>query len=161
VLIRKSILFIGSLIGIADSYYLTDRHFKANGACSTNVKEIFGYRVDCGYLDSSKYSEVFSIPLALIGLFYYLSIFLILYFDVNVDTQLKRLDIHSQLVSHLDLVLLISSLGFLYSLYLIYVQFGILEIVCIYCLYSAATTTVIFLVSLSIKLGLWDTEIST
>lgn len=150
--IRKIVLYIASLVGIVDSYYLTDRHFNANGACSTNVEELWGYTVDCGYIDSTKYSEIFSIPLALIGLLYYFSIFLVLYFDTNIDTKLESLDIHKEIKNHIDLIVIISAFGFLFSLYLIYIQFIVLEIVCIYCLYSALTSTTIFGVSLSMKL---------
>ena len=150
--IRKIVLYIASLVGIVDSLYLTDRHFNANGACSTNVEELWGYTVDCGYIDSTKYSEILSIPLALIGLLYYLSIFLVLYFDTTIDTKLENFDIHEKIKNHIDLIVIISAFGFLFSLYLIYIQFVLLEIVCIYCLYSALTTTIIFSVSLSTKI---------
>ena len=93
-MIRKPILFIASFVGIADSYYLTDRHYTAAGVCNTDFKEFLGYPIDCGYIDSSKYSEVFSIPLALLGLLYYLSIFFILYFDNWFDMKLAQLKIH-------------------------------------------------------------------
>ncbi|MCE7736917.1 MAG: vitamin K epoxide reductase family protein [Candidatus Heimdallarchaeota archaeon] len=147
--IRKSVLFLASIAGIADSFYLTDKHYNANGACSTDIREFFGYPVDCGYIDSTKYSEIFSIPLALFGLMYYLTIFGILYFDSSIDKKINQLQIHEKFQSHLDLVLIISTIGILYTFYLMYIQFVVLEIVCIYCLYSALSTSVIFGIAIS------------
>ena len=147
--IRKIILFIASILGLLDSFYLTDRHYNANGVCSTDVKEFLGYPVDCGYIDSSKYSEILSIPIGIIGLLYYLTIFLVLYFDINIDKIVKEKNISNFISTHLDVILVLSSIGFLFTLYLIYVQLVILEVVCIYCMYSAATTTVIFGTSIS------------
>ena len=149
---RKIILFLAAIAGISDSLYLLDRHYNASGVCSSNVKEFLGYPVDCGVVDASKYSEFFSIPLALIGLLYYLSIFFILYFDNFIDKRLTQLQIHQKLKSHLDFVIIISTFGFLYTLYLMYIQFLVLEVVCLYCLYSALSTTIIFTLSVSIKL---------
>ncbi len=149
--LRKILLLVASIIGIVDSFYLTDRHYNTGGACSTDVKEFLGYPVDCGVVDSSKYSEILTIPVGLFGLVYYLSIFLVLYFDRNIDKIVSERNLSQYIATHLDVILLLSSLGFLFSLYLIYIQLGILDVVCIYCMYSAATTTVIFGTSLSYK----------
>lgn len=150
--VRKILLYLASFVGMLDSFYLIDVHYTANGACSTNVEEFFGYTVDCGFLDSTKYAEILSIPIAIIGLLYYVTIFLVLYFDTTIDKILKKKSFTELISSHLDLVLIFSSMGFLFTLYLLYVQLVIFEIVCIYCIYSAASTFVIFGISISYKI---------
>lgn len=149
--IKEIILYIASIAGITDSFYLIDRHYNADGACGATVDKFLGYPVDCGAIDASKYSEIFTIPLAVFGFFYYLTIFFLLYFDNFIDKKLNQLQIQEQLKSHLDLILILSTIGLLYTFYLMYIQFILLEIVCIYCLYSALSTSIIFGISVSYK----------
>ena len=75
-----------ALAGLADSTYLTVEHFSNTlPPCHT------GYFVDCGKVLLSKYSVIFGIPVALIGVFQYLSeAVLTLLFIVTKKTEFKK-----------------------------------------------------------------------
>ena len=101
------VFLIISFIGFLDSSYLTVQHYRGEPpSCA-----IF---TGCETVASSKYAVVGPIPLALLGLLYYLAIFIltVAYFD----TKKERL---------LLLAALLTIAGFLASLYFVYLQLGL------------------------------------
>lgn len=126
-------LLVLALIGFADSAYLTYEHYaKILPPCSTSVF------VDCGKVLHSKYALVFGIPLALFGVGYYLMQVLLLRVTiVQKNSSLKKY------------LLILSTAGFLFSLYFVYLQLVILKAICLYCMVSALTSTLLFILSIN------------
>lgn len=121
------------LIGLTDAAYLSALHFyQAEPGCSL----ITG----CDAVLSSEYSVVLGIPLAYGGLAYYL----ILLISVLVYYQYE-------IKKALQVLFIVNLLGFLSSLWLVYIQAFVLEAFCQYCLISALTTT---LALLTLTIGL-------
>ena len=117
---------IVSFIGFLDSSYLTVQHYRGEPpSCA-----IF---TGCETVAESKYAMVGPIPLALLGLLYYLAIFIltVAYFD----TKKERL---------LILAALFTIAGFLASVYFVYLQLFVIKAICLYCIISAVSSTILF-----------------
>lgn len=122
-------IFALSLIGLADSLYLTVKHYTHSDInCS-----IFN---GCDLVTTSTYSTILGAPVALLGIIFYGLIFAFVL-------------MHSRLRSKKSLISLlsISSIGFLMSMWFVYVQVFILEAICLYCVVSAGISTTIFILS--------------
>ncbi len=86
---------------------------------------------------SSDYSSMFGIPLSLIGVIYYIIISIFAFiFSVNRDLKI------------LKTILLITSLGFIASIYFVYLQLFVINAICIYCVTSAIITTTLLILSI-------------
>ncbi|MBT4516973.1 MAG: vitamin K epoxide reductase family protein [Candidatus Komeilibacteria bacterium] len=112
-----------------DAIYLTTSHYTGHITCSV----ISG----CQEVLVSQYSEIFGIPLALLGAAYYL--FILINSLLYIDNQNK----YSKLV-----LSYIPIFGFLFSIYLIYLMFFVIEALCQYCLLSAGTSTLLFILGI-------------
>lgn len=133
--INKGIIIIFLLIsfaGFGDSAYLTIAHF-------ANIIVPCSLTSGCETVLTSPYSRIFGIPIALFGALYYLTVFIltILYFDTKKAWALR-------------LGTLLSVIGFLISLALLYVQVFILHAICVYCIGSAISSTLLFVVGIII-----------
>lgn len=114
-------------LGFLDSAYLTVEHFlNRTPPCSV----LRG----CETVTTSSYSVIFGIPMALMGALYYLAIILALvyYLDAKKAWVLKW-------------VSRFTAVGFLFSLYLVYLQLFVLHAICIYCMFSALSSTALFI----------------
>ena len=120
---------IAAAIGSADAIYLTIVHFMHIIPPCT----IAG----CETVLTSAYSAIAGVPVALLGALYYVSVLvaLVLYLDIKKPILLNY-------------VIVVSSLGFLATLGFIYLQAFVIHAWCQYCLLSAATTTVLFIISI-------------
>ncbi len=118
------------LLGFLDAAYLTMKHFQGiSPGCST----VFG----CGDVLTSQYSQIAGIPTALLGAFYYLAIIVISLVYINKgDNKLLKY------VSYLTIV------GFVFSFFLVYIQLFVIGSICIYCMFSALTSTVLFILGM-------------
>lgn len=125
------ILIILAAIGAIDSLYLTFEHY--SGTVPPCTPGVF---VDCGKVLQSKYSEIFGIALSFYGFVYYLFILVNLYYVKIKSHKTSRV-----------LVILASSFGFLFSIYLMYLQIIVIGSICLYCSLSALISTLIFFVS--------------
>jgi uncharacterized membrane protein len=115
-----------ALVGFADATYLSMMHFQnADVGCSV----ITG----CDAVLSSDYAAIFGVPLAYLGVIYYLSVLIGAagYYQSEAKIALRFL-------------LLIVGGGVLFSVWLIYLQAFVIEAFCQYCLISAASTFSIF-----------------
>lgn len=119
-----------ALIGFIDAVYLTASHYQG-GAVSCSITK------KCDIVLTSSYATVFDIPIALGGAVYYLLMFLggFLYYDRKKENILKFLA-------------WFSSVGFLFSIYLLFIQASIIKAFCQYCLLSAFSSTLLFVLGL-------------
>lgn len=122
-------IIIISLVGILDSTYLTVGHYTGESVlCPINSA--------CDDVLTSEYSAILGIPLALLGVIFYFSVFVssVLYLDTRKEKIFK-------------LIILLSVIGFLSSLYFVYLQLFVIGVICFYCMISAIGSTIIFLLS--------------
>jgi dihydroorotate dehydrogenase subfamily 2 len=125
----NTILLLLGLIGILDAGYLTLEHYSQTlPPCSTSIF------IDCGKVLRSPYSLLYGVPLALLGLIYYTTITGLLLAVFKTSKRLLKYG-----------VLVFSSLGFLFSAYLVYLQLIVIGSICLYCIASAIISTSIFL----------------
>ncbi len=119
------------IIGCIDAIYLSIEHVvAANGG---TIFCIVGAPGSCNIVLQSIYSTVMGIPLAYLGLFYYIAI-------LAIVIRLHRV----RDIRFWHLLQGIISFGFLTSLYLVYIQLFVLQTICPYCMVSAAMSTIMF-----------------
>ena len=119
------------LLGFADSVFLTWEHYAL-----TSIGCPVSPWINCLAVTSSKYSEIFGIPLSLLGSFYYV---LLSFFLLRSNGNAKK---DNKMFKHF--FLLTSSFGVLFSLYLTYIQAFEIKLFCLYCLLSAIISLLIF-----------------
>ncbi len=125
------ILFtILSLIGLVDSAYLSALHIRGVTPTCSILK-------GCEQVATSKYSSFGGIvPVAFTGVAYYLAVFFLSVF------------IWERQRAHLFKTLIIlSTIGFLGSLYFLYLQVVIIRALCLYCLISGIDTFLFWLLA--------------
>ena len=129
---RLIIAFLAvSFFGFLDATYLTAQHYM--GAIPPCV-----ITTGCETVLTSEYSVIFGIPTALLGSFYYLLLFLLAVFSLDMKRGIIRF------------AAFLTPMGFLASLYFVYLQLFIIEEICTYCMVSAATSTILFILGLFI-----------
>jgi uncharacterized membrane protein len=119
-----------AFLGFLDATYLTVVHYIGEGLnCSD-----WG---SCNEVTTSKYSVILGIPTALLGSLYYLTVLLLalIHFDTKKSLPLK-------LIPPLTVV------GFLFSLWFVYIQLFVLHAICMYCMFSAGTSTALFILGM-------------
>jgi len=119
------------VIGVLDSIYMTIYKLTDNNAMCLGSG-------DCSSVNASKYSEIYGIPVALVGVGGYLAI-LILHLLENRNQHLRA--------NGTLYIFGLALTGFLFTLYLIYVEFALLKALCPFCLVSQAAMTLIFIIS--------------
>jgi uncharacterized membrane protein len=128
-----NITLLFSIIGFLDSIYLLIIKLTHNPLlCIEGIG-------DCWTVNTSRYSEVFGIPLGLLGALGYLLISMLL-FIIRYNTALERGTRYT--------LFGVSLIGFIYSLYLTYIEIYILKAVCPFCILSAIMMTLIFTASI-------------
>ncbi len=126
-----AILFlIFAIVGFGDATYLTIQHF-TGGALNCGVHG------GCEIVTSSEYATFFGIPVALFGAFYYLTILLLSVF--YLDKKREKV---------LQFVARLTPLGFLASVYFVYLQLFVIHSICYYCMGSAVSSTLLFVVGM-------------
>ena len=129
-----------AFIGFLDATYLTVKHYQEVIPPCTLTE-------GCEAVLTSKYNNFFGIPVALFGSLYYLAIFFGIFAYLNNPNNTKILTLTARA----------TWLGFVMSLYFAYLQIFIIKSLCIYCLFSALTSTLIFILGQVIlrKTKLW------
>ncbi len=128
-----------ALLGFADATYLTVEHFRGViPPCSVTE--------GCATVLTSQYSVVLGMPVSLLGSLYYLTIAVgaFLYLESKHGSG-KISRYHSMILKG---TYLMTALGFLMSLWFVYLQLVILKSICIYCMGSATTSILLFLVAI-------------
>lgn len=149
-----SLLFVViSLAGIADAGYITYTEYLQPG------KEVIcGPGFDCGAVLNSPYARIGSVPLAAIGLVFYLTVFIlaILHFleiDINkyfrlAADKLKLSKLNPlRFVTTIEVIQALTIFGALFSLYLVFIMGVVIQAWCQFCLISAMTSLSLFLIT--------------
>jgi len=119
-----------SFAGFLDAAFLTLEHF-LNRIPPCGVG-------GCEIVTTSAYSAIFGVPVAFLGAIYYF-----LMFAGAIFSWQKGNDSYFNLLGRATWIGLISSIWFVYA------QFFILHAVCWYCLFSALTSTTLFIFGMS------------
>lgn len=125
-------LIVVSLAGFLDATYLTVKHYLGTPIPCSILN-------GCEEVTTSKYSAIAGIPVALLGSIYYLVIFIL-----SVAYADTKKEWFAYTASRLTVV------GFLASLWFVYLQFFVLHALCLYCLFSTVTSTALFILGLCI-----------
>ncbi len=126
------VVLIVALLGFADASYLTIEHYQnAIPPCSI----VSG----CETVLTSAYSTVVGIPVSLLGAIYYLLVL------VGVFAYLE-----GERERFLRFALMLTVLGFLSSIGLVFLMAFVLHAYCLYCLGSATTSTILFILAVVI-----------
>ena len=119
-----------SFAGFVDAAYLTVEHFQGN---APNCGEYSG----CETVTTSEYSKIAGVPVALLGVFYYLTMLALAV--TFLDRRDKRV---LRLASWLSIAGLVASVVF------VALQLFVIEAVCLYCMGSALTSTLLFILGM-------------
>ena len=124
------VMLLVATVGVVDSFYLTVTHF-ANKTVECSLIE------GCDVVLRSVYASIGPVPTALFGFFFYLVMFYILLLILSGKMNTDKLII----------VQWLARIGFLASIFFLYVQAFILNAYCQYCLLSFFTGTTLFILS--------------
>ena len=126
---KYTFISVLSLIGLTDAIYLSYNHFSKSASVVCNLFS------DCDNVLNSQYATIGIIPLALIGVGYYLLIgFLAQYQIYHPSHLIKRF------------LLFVTTLGLLATTYFVYLQALVIQSWCQYCLLSALITVILWLI---------------
>ena len=122
-----------ALVGALDAGYLTWIKLSHNEtACAPGLG-------DCYTVNTSRYAEIYGIPVAIFGLASYLLLIAVLIFEPRMDF----------LKENGKLILFgVSLVGVLYSAYLSYLEEYVIQAWCPYCIISAVMMVIIFVIVL-------------
>lgn len=134
-------IIILTIFGIADSGYVSYELFN-------QVIPPCGQGFDCGTVLTSKYAYIGPFSVANSGFVYYLTAFVVSILNF-LDVDIKKIFSiqHSKTLKRLqtiDLLLLLTTIGFIFSLYLVFIMGVVIQSWCTYCLFSALTSVVLF-----------------
>lgn len=116
--------FLLILLGVLDTLYLTWEHY-ANIVPPCPTHPLLGTFVDCGRVLRSQYSSIFGVPLAVLGLGYYLFLLAVNFIKPK-------------------LLIFITPVALLASIYFLYLQIFVLHAICIYCTFSGLINLLLF-----------------
>lgn len=129
-LYRISVILV--VIGLLVSIYMTIYKITSNNAMCLGSG-------DCSTVNASRYAEVYGIPVATIGIAGYFAILMTHWYE----RRDKFFEKHGPM-----LIFGLALTGFLFTVYLIYVEFALLHALCPFCLTSQVAMTVIFIISI-------------
>ena len=127
----RQITIVLAIIGLLVSIYMTIYKYSNNEAMCIGSS-------GCSEVNASRYSEINGIPVALLGVIGYTIILALLFLE-------RRPGFFQQNGS--ILLFGVSLIGFLFTLYLIYLEIALIKAYCPFCLTSQAVMTVIFIIS--------------
>jgi len=130
-LYRASIALV--ILGLLVSIYMTIYKLTSNDIMCLGSG-------DCSTVNASRYSEVNGIPVAVIGVLGYAAILTALYFERR-NAFFKQ---NSTL-----LVFGMSLTGFLFTVWLIYVEVALIKALCPFCITSQIAMTLIFILAIT------------
>jgi len=127
----RQIMIVLATIGLLVSIYMTVYKYTKIEAMCIGSK-------DCAVVNASRYSEVNNVPVAVIGMGGYLSLLAILWLE-------KRSGFFEQ--NGAMVFFGISLVGFLFTVYLVYVELALIKAYCPFCITSQVSMTLIFILS--------------
>ncbi len=129
----RTIAIAAAILGVLDSIYLLIIKVTNNKAlCIQGVG-------DCWSVNTSRYSEVFGIPLSVLGIIAYTVI-------LTLWILLPRNDFFKRNIPIANFML--SLIGVIYSAYLTYLEIAVIKAICPFCVVSAILLVILFVVSL-------------
>ncbi|MBI2669548.1 MAG: vitamin K epoxide reductase family protein [Candidatus Yanofskybacteria bacterium] len=119
-----------SFTGFLDSSFLSLEHY------NRGILPCYIFS-GCDEVTASRYATVAGVPISLAGATFYLSILIaaIFYLDTKNAKALKILKF-------------LPAVGFLASLWLLFLQFFIIKAICFYCILSLVSSTMLFILGL-------------
>ena len=121
-------LMVLSIVGIADSGYLLQRHARGgSGFCPA-----YG----CDIVNQGEYAEVKDIPVAAFGIAGYLALLALSVMAAALGGR-----------SVIRTIFILSGVGVIVSAYLVYLQVAVIKSICFWCVVSAVTMVSIFILS--------------
>jgi uncharacterized membrane protein len=129
-----------AIAGVAVAGYLTYVHYNV-GALVCGVG-------DCEIVQSSKYSEMFGIPIAIFGLLMYVAIVALI---IIRSTMIELEDLANTAI----LVFLVA--GTIYAAYLTYLEIEVIRAICQWCVISAIITVLLLIVESIRMTRSWNT----
>lgn len=124
-----------SVLGMLDSIYGMFQHYGPIGSGVCN----WGARISCDIVNKSIFAEIGFVPVALIGLLGYGAIFgTALIMHKRQNNQSARI------------LLMLAALGFLFSIYLTWVEFYLLGAICPICITSQTIITIILALAIQV-----------
>ncbi len=130
-LYRASVALV--VLGLLVSIYMTIYKVTSNDSMCLGSG-------DCSTVNASKYSEVNKIPVAVFGVIGYLAILAVHYFE-NRNRFFKQ---NSTLM-----IFGMSLTGFIFTVWLIYVEVALLKAICPFCVTSQVAMTIIFIIAVT------------
>ena len=121
-----------AVLGFADAAYLTIEHYSGEIPPCSIVE-------GCEQVLTSEYATVVGIPVALGGAIFYLVVMIGLF--AYLEGKNEKL---------LRYALILTAVGFLSTLYFLFLQAFVLKAFCLYCLGSAASSTLLFALAIYI-----------
>lgn len=121
---------IVSFIGFLDSTFLTLEHY------NQGILPCYVFS-GCEEVTTSRYATVADVPVSLAGAAFYLLIFLVAVFYLD-----------SKNAKALKVLIFLPAVGFLASLWFLYLQLFVIEAICFYCVVSLISSTALFVFSL-------------
>lgn len=128
-----TILFVIAVLGLFDALFLTYKHF-THSVPPCQVNYIFS---DCGRVLNGPYATMLNIPTAVWGVVYYSFVLLI----ISLGQRMHRKMYSTLLVA-------VTTGGFFFSAYFVFLQLVIIRAVCLYCMVSAFLCTMLFILSI-------------
>lgn len=123
----KTLLYI-SILAIILFAYLVNVHYKPSQSRFCDISE----GISCDIVNKSLYSEIFGIPVSLIGaLFFVLVAVLTWRLMKNKKIKIFSLEIHKNEI--LELLLLLMVVSTLFSLWLVYAELFLILSICLLC----------------------------
>jgi uncharacterized membrane protein len=120
-----------AIIGLLVSIYMTIYKITSNDSMCIGSK-------DCSVVNQSRYAEIYGIPVAVFGILGYTAILAVLLLERNPGFFKQN---GTMLLFGLSLT------GFLFTLYLIFLEIAIIKAYCPFCITSQAAMTIIFILS--------------
>ncbi|HMU91494.1 MAG TPA: vitamin K epoxide reductase family protein [Anaerolineales bacterium] len=128
-LYRASVALV--VLGLLVSIYMTIYKYSGNDNMCLGSG-------DCHTVNASRYSEVNGIPVAVFGIGGYLAILAVLYFE-NRNRFFRE--------NATLMVFGMALTGFLFTVWLIYVEIALLKAICPFCVTSQVSMTLIFILA--------------
>jgi uncharacterized membrane protein len=124
------LLAVVAFLGVLDATYLSASELRG-------VSLLCGEFGDCAEVTSSEYSRVLGVPVAYLGFLFYTTFFLLSLTIAIFKTPRVVIPLF-----------LLSIIGVSASAWFVFVQLVLLKSICIYCMFSALTSTALFLLAL-------------
>jgi uncharacterized membrane protein len=130
--LRSKIILVAAVIGLGDSVYLTYVHY-----AHVSIVCIGG---GCDTVNSSPYSQLFGIPVAILGLLGYLLMGGLAAWSLRTRDEGLRPLIRSALLG-------VALMSWLFAIYLTYLELFVIYAICTWCVISAIDLTLILILA--------------